>query len=180
MTRLAGLVIAALAVVDLSDVSLAGTLRPACEVQKSRAVSFRSAGAKDVLEVSVGPGPCLTARLTIVIRSDAGRVLYTYEQGFEQHVVHTEQDPLHLQAVPFVDRMLAEGVGTSATLPPWQVADAYEAEHMGMVLIDRATYERLRSMPLPLFWHPTYHEGWRSVVWDQAAGKTVTVVEGGS
>lgn len=149
-------------------------------MQKARAVSFRAPVSKDKLEVTVGPGPCATATLTIAIRSDAGRLLYLYQQNFEQHVVHTDQDPLHLQAVPFVDRMLAEGVGTSATLPPWQAPDAYEAEHMAMVLIDRAAYERLRRSPRPLFWHPTYHEGWRSVVWDQAAGKAITVVEGGS
>ena len=168
------------AVLVALGVGLAAVPGPSCQVQKARAVNFREPDSKDKLEVTVGPGPCATAMLTIAIRSDAGRLLYLYQQNFEQHVVHTDQDPLHLQAVPFVDRMLAEGVGTSATLPPWQAPDAYEAEHMAMVLIDRAAYERLRRSPRPLFWHPTYHEGWRSVVWDQAAGKAITVVEGGS
>lgn len=180
MMRLAEAMVVVVALMVVPGAGLAEPPGPACELQKSRAVSFRNTAAKDVLEVIVGPGPCLTATLTIAIRSDAGRLLYLYQQNFEQHVVHTDQDPLHLQAVPFVDRMLAEGVGTSATLPPWQAPDAYEAEHMAMVLIDRAAYERLRRSPRPLFWHPTYHEGWRSVVWDQAAGKAITVVEGGS
>lgn len=153
---------------------------PACEVHKSRAVSFRSAKASDVMDVAVSPGPCAQATLTITIRSDAGRVLYAYRQSFEQHVVHTDTDPLHLQAVPFVDRLIADGVDSSATLPPWQEPDAYEAQHAGVILIDRAAYERLRTSPRPLFSHPTYFEGWRSVVWDEAKGQAVTIIEGGS
>jgi hypothetical protein len=172
--------VAALVVAGGLAVAHAEAPGPSCEVRKAGGVSFRSATARDVLEVSVGPGPCATARLSIMIRSDGGRVLYDYAQGFAQHVVYTDQDPLHLQAVPFVDRLIADGVEMSDRLPPWQAPDAYEAEHLAMILIDRAAYERLRQVARPLFSHPTYHEGWRSVVWDEARGKSVTVVEGGS
>ncbi len=119
MMRVVGFVAVALAALFALGVGLAAVPGPSCQVQKARAVNFRAPGSKDKLEVTVGPGPCATAMLTIAIRSDAGRLLYLYQQNFEQHVVHTDQDPLHLQAVPFVDRMLAEGVGTSAMLPPW-------------------------------------------------------------
>lgn len=180
MMRMAGLAVAVAMVAGGLAVAFAEAPGPSCEVRKARGVSFRSAAARDVLEVTVGPGPCASARLSITIRSDGGRVLYDYEQGFEQHVVYTDQDPLHLQAVPFVDRLIADGVERSDRLPPWQAPDAYEAEHLAMILIDRAAYEHLRQVPRPLFSHPTYHEGWRSVVWDAAQGKAVTVVEGGS
>ena len=153
---------------------------PSCQVQKAREVSFRSAGAKDVLEVGVGTGPCEAATLTIVIRSDVGHILYAYVERFEQHVVHGDGDPLHAQAAAFVDGVLTNGVGSTADLPPWLPPDAYEKQHSGAVEVDRDVYERLRRNPRPMFSHPTYHEGWRSVVWDEKEGKSVTVVSGGT
>jgi hypothetical protein len=153
--------------------------QPNCQVQKAREVSFRNASAKDVLEVTVGTGPCAAATLTIVIRSDVGHILYSYVEQFEQHVVHSEQDPLHTKAVPFVDGLLQQGLGTTAELPPWLEPEAYEQKHAAEVQVTREEYERLRANPRPMFTHPTYHEGWRSMVWDEKEDEPMTVVTGG-
>jgi hypothetical protein len=152
---------------------------PNCQVQKAREIGFRSATAKDVLEIIVGTGPCETATLTIVIRSDVGHILYSYVEKFEQHVVHSEQDPLHTKPIAFVDDLLARGVGSTADLPPWLEPEAYEQKHAGEVQVSKEEYERLRANPRPMFTHPIYHEGWRSIVWDEKEDESLAIVSGG-
>lgn len=151
-----------------------------CAVQKARHVSFRSATAKDVMEVSIGAGPCDRATLTIVVRSDAGRVLYSYANPFEQHVVRTKDEPLAKEAERFVDDLLARGVESSGVLPPWLPPDDYEQKHAGAIHVTREAYESLRANPRPMLSHATYFEGWISVVYDETQRKTVTVVSGGT
>jgi len=142
-------------------------------MQKAREVSFRNATAKDVLEVSIGTGPCERATLTIVIRSDLGHILYSYVAPFKQHVADWYVPELDKEARRFVDGLISQGVESSASLPPW------EEEHAGHIDVSREVYEELRAKPRPMLSHPTYHEGWKSVVYDEKAGEAVVVVTGG-
>jgi len=150
-----------------------------CPMQKAREVSFRNATAKDVLEVSIGRGPCERATLTIVIRSDLGHILYSYVAPFKQHVADWYVPELDKEARSFVDGFISQGVESSANLPPWEEPDAYEQKHAGHVDVSREVYEELRAKPRPMLSHPTYHEGWKSVVYDAKAGEAVVVVTGG-
>jgi hypothetical protein len=45
--------------------------------------------------------------------------------------------------------------------------------------VPREVYEELRAKPRPMLNHPTYYEGWKSVVYDPQTGKTVEVLSGG-
>jgi hypothetical protein len=45
--------------------------------------------------------------------------------------------------------------------------------------VPREVYENLRARPRPMLSHPTYHEGWKSVVYDEKLGDSVVVVTGG-
>lgn len=159
--------------------SLAANPDLSCPMQKARAVSFRDAKAKDVLEVSIGTGNCERATLTIVIRSDLGHVLYSYVAPFKQHVADWYVPDLDKEAHRFVDGLLVRGLGSTADLPPWQEPDAYEAQHSSSIRVSREAYEALRAKPRPMMSHPTYHEGWTSVVYDPTTGESIEVVSGG-
>jgi len=150
-----------------------------CAMQKARDVSFRNATAEDVLEISIGTGPCERATLTIVVRSDLGHILYSYVAPFKQHVADWDVPELDKEARQFVDGLISQGVESTASLPPWEEPDAYEEKHAGRIEVSREVYEKLRAKPRPMMSHPTYHEGWKSVVYDERAGEAVVVVTGG-
>jgi hypothetical protein len=150
-----------------------------CPMQKARGVSFRDAAAKDVLEVSIGTGPCERATLTIVIRSDLGHIVYSYVAPFKQHVADWYVPDLDKEAHAFVDRLLERGIQSSADLPPWLEPEAYEMKNSAVIDVSREVYEELRAKPRPMLSHPTYYEGWKSVVYDRRIGESVVVVSGG-
>jgi hypothetical protein len=50
---------------------------------------------------------------------------------------------------------------------------------LGRILVPREVYEQVRTKPRPILDHATYHEGWRSVVYDEKTGEAVVVLEGG-
>lgn len=150
-----------------------------CHVYKSRAVSFQNATSPDVLEVGVGTGPCERATLTIVVRSDVGHVLYSYVAPFKRHIADWYVPDLDKEAHRFIDRLLERGVGSSADLPPWAEPEAYEEKNSAVISVTREAYEALRAKPRPMLTHPTYYEGWTSVVFDPQTGEAVVVVTGG-
>lgn len=153
---------------------------PTCHLHKSRDVSFRDATSKDVLEVSIGTGPCYAASLTIVIRSHLGEVLYSYLAPFKRHTATNWEDPLlHKEAVGFVYELIANGVGSSRDLPPYLEPNAYAEENSGEIKISRRDYEELRAKPRPMFEHANHYEGWQYVVYDKAKEEAIIVVMGG-
>jgi hypothetical protein len=153
---------------------------PTCHLHKSRDVSFRDATSKDVLEVSIGTGPCYAATLTIVIRSHLGEVLYSYVAPFKRHVATNWQDPsLRKDAIRFVDELIANGVGSSRDLPPYLEPSAYADENSGEIKISKQAYEELRLKPRPMFEHANHYEGWQYVIYDKAKEEAVIVVMGG-
>lgn len=154
---------------------------PSCSMQKAREVSFRNATSKDILEISIGTGPCYHATLTIVIRTrDEGQILYSYVQLFGQHVVEpSESKELIASAKFFVDDLLTRGMISTDTLPPWLPTEEYAENHQSTLNVTREVYEDLRKKPRPMFSHPTYHEGWKSVTFDEKASETIEVLSGG-
>lgn len=150
-----------------------------CHIHETRAVSFRDAQAKDVLEISIGTGPCETATLTIVIRvEDTGQILYSYNAPVRQHVV--ESTTLKDDAKMFVAGEIKSPLTLSSDLPPFTDTETYAEEHSAGIAIPKAEYEALRQKPRPVYSHPTYFEGWRSVVIDDTTGTAKVVVEGGT
>lgn len=176
------LLVAAIAAVGLAAVLFQSGAVPtdlSCPIQKARAVSFRDAAAADVMEVSIGTGPCERATLTIVIRSDLGHIVYSYVAPFKQHVADWYVPDLDKEAASFVNQLLERGIGSSADLPPWEEPEAYEQKHAGTIDVSREVYEDLRAKPRPMLSHPTYYEGWQYVVYDRRTGKSVVVLTGG-
>jgi hypothetical protein len=156
---------------------------PACAVQKARDVGFRSAAALDVLEVAVGPGPCHTASLTIILRAkDDGAILYSYVAPLRRQIGISPQDPEAFvqRAMAVVDEIAGNKLGSTADLPPWQEPNAYHSEHGAEVKISRQAYEALRKKPQPLFEHPNHYEGWQIVVYDAAKEEGVIILAGGA
>lgn len=150
-----------------------------CAMKKSSNVSFRTFSSKDVMELVVDGGPCNDAKLYIFIRTDKGEVLYKYEAPLEQHLV-IASDPISVEAQRFVDGVIKEGMLSTETLPPWKEPEAYKEEHLATIFLSKKAYESLRTNPRPMLSHPTYHEGWRVVVYDPKGRAATTVLEGGT
>jgi hypothetical protein len=93
---------------------------PECPLRRSAEVSFRTPGSHDVLEISIGAGPCYKATLTLVIREGrGGEILYSYVQRFKQHtVVGWDEPDLNEVAAEVVDRMISEPMRSTSSLPP--------------------------------------------------------------
>lgn len=178
------LVVAALAatIVHLALASAAAAAKayPGCHIHKSRDVGFRNTTSEDVLEVSIGTGPCYAATLTIVIRSKLGQVLYSYVAPFKRHTATNWKDPsLDKDATMFVEELIATGVSSSKRLPPYLEPRDYHDENSGEIKIPRQAYEALRTNPRPMFVHANHYEGWQYVVFDEAKQEAVIVVMGG-
>jgi hypothetical protein len=172
--------VATLLVLGHANAADAAKAYPSCHMHKSRDVSFRNGTSKDVLEVSIGTGPCYAATLTVVLRSHVGEVLYSYVAPFKRHTaIHWEDPDLGKEAARFVEELVANGVGSSASLPPYLDPSAYYEENYGEVRVPRQTYETLRGKPRPMFEHATHYEGWRYVVFDQTKGEAIIVLSGG-
>jgi hypothetical protein len=150
-------------------------------MHESKPVAFRNPTANDVLELAIGTGPCSVATLTIIVRhAESGQILYSYVERFEQHTVPAEDRDLLAEAKTFIAGELQTAMGKASELPPWLEPEAYEQEHQGSIMIEKAQYEALRATEQPLLSHPTYYEGWRMVVFDEKTGEAITVVEGGT
>lgn len=147
---------------------------PECHLHKTRVVSFANANSKDVLEVSIGTGVCYAATLSIVIRTERGIVLYSYVAPFKRHVAtYWEDSELPVDAAAFVDEVIAAGVGSTKTLPPWPESD-------DEILIPRQAYEALRAKPRPMFEHANHYEGWQTVIYDDVKEESVIILRGGA
>jgi hypothetical protein len=150
-------------------------------MHEAKPIAFRYPTAEDVLEVSIGTGPCSIATLSIVVRhAESGQILYSYVERFEQHTVPAEDRDLVAEAKTFIASELQTAMGPASELPPWLEPEAYEEKHQGSILIEKAQYEALRATEQPILSHPTYYEGWRLVFFDEKTGEAVTVIEGGT
>jgi hypothetical protein len=155
---------------------------PECHVHKSKEVGFQGASSKDVLEVSIGTGPCRVATLSIVVRTDSGVVLYSYAAEFSRHVPDGLNDAtLRGDAVTFVEGMFGPwGIASAAErLPPYEEPEAFEQKHFQSIAVTKAQYEELRSKGQPVLCHPTYHEGSQCVTFNKAENTAIVVMSGG-
>jgi hypothetical protein len=153
-----------------------------CHLHKSKEVGFQSASSKDVLEVSIGTGPCRVATLSIVVRTDSGVVIYSYVAEFSRHVPdELNEATLEGDAKAFVESMFdVWGVASAAErLPAYQEPDAFEKEHLQSITVPKAVYEELRRKGQPVLCHPTYHEGSQCVAFDKSENKAIVVMSGG-
>ena len=70
-------------------------------------------------------------------------------------------------------------IETTDSLPPWLPRDDYYEQHNNVIKVPQSTYEQLKRQKRPIFSHPTYHEGWRSLIYDPNTKKAQTLFEGG-
>lgn len=153
---------------------------PACHWHSSKPVHFANAKTNDTLEMSIGEGPCHAATLTIVVHSESGAVLYSYVSPLSQH---TSRQPSEFDlafAKEFLERSLQNAVVPASTLPEWEEPSAYFDHNFQEIQIAKARYVALRKTNRPILWHSTYHEGGRSVMYDEKNLKAVIVTQGGA
>jgi hypothetical protein len=153
---------------------------PECHLHRSNEVSFRDRGSKDVLEITIGTGPCYAATLTIVIRTDYGDVLYSYVAKFKQHTArHWESPTLPDDAREFVETSLSDAMRTTASLPPYGGEEGFFDAVEYQVDITEGDYQRLRAEDRPVLFHMTGYETWQYVVYDPRTRKSRIVAGGG-
>ncbi len=158
----------------------AGDPYPECHMHRSKPVSFKEHGSKDVLEISIGTGPCYAATLTIVVREESGDVLYSYVANFKRHTaVPWDVPDLAEVAREFVDRELADAMDTTASLPRYEGKEDHYEAHYEAIQVSEGEYERLRAEGRPMLSHENHYEGWQYVVYDPRLAKSVVIVTGG-
>jgi hypothetical protein len=154
---------------------------PTCHIHKSKDVHFQNGRSKDVLEVSIGTGPCYSATLSVIIRSEFGTVLYSYVAPFKRHVVtHWADRRLAADATNFVDDLVANGMRPTSELPVFQEPEDFNDETNGEIQVPRSVYEKLRLDRRSMIFHLTGYETWQYAFFDESAEKSVIVIIGGS
>lgn len=156
--------------------SVATEASPECHVHRSREIGFRERDSKDVLEISIGTGPCYAATLAIVIRTEFGELLYSYVAPWKRHRAVNWQDPdLPDVAREFVEDSLVDAADNTASLPPY--GDIETEMFNPSVGIAESDYEALRSEGRPMLFHLTGYEVWQYVVYDprEKAAKVIVV-----
>lgn len=151
---------------------------PSCHLHRTRDVSFRTNDSKDVLEISIGDGPCNRATLAIVVRTEEGEVLYSYIAPFLRHTASSDEN-LSKIAETFVDRTITNAMQSTTNLPPFLESEAYYEKHNGVIIVARTEYEKLRRKARPMLYHLNYYEGWQYIVYDEKTNKSQIILEGG-
>lgn len=149
-----------------------------CHLHRTKDVSFRAKDSEDVLEVSIGNGPCHSATLTIVVRTEQGEIVYSYIAPFLRHIATSDED-LSKVAEAFVGRAIAGAMQSTTSLPPFLEPEAYYEKHDGAISITRTEYEMLRWKARPMLYHLNYYEGWQYIIYDEKTQKSRIIVEGG-
>lgn len=153
---------------------------PECHVQRSALVAFSSPKAHDTLSISIQGAPCYNGTAIITIKSKTGAVLYRHQQPFKQLTATQWDDPeLDRDAESFVKWTVEKGMNLVSELPSWAEPEAFYEENSTSIAISREEYERLRTLKQPIFYHQTYYEGGRHLVYDPTTKKTVVALEGG-
>ena len=152
---------------------------PACQHSVTRQIAFTSPQAKERLTVSIGPGACHSAQLSIVVASVQGKVLYRYLAPFKKHVAVQWNDP----DLPEVARKFADDTSSRALVPrselpvpkPQGEMDEGDAE----LMVPAPVFKRLVSSGQPMLYHPTHYEGGQYVVFDPATRSARGVAQWG-
>ncbi len=137
-----------------------------CHYAVSRTLPFTSAASRDRLTVSISRGPCVSAKLSIVVVSSRGNVLYRYVAPFKQHVATDWDSPdLVKDAHRFVEDTASHALVPRDELPkPKPPGQAEDTDPELKVPAD--VYQRLISSGQPMIEHDTYYEGGRYVMFD--------------
>jgi|CXWL01.1.fsa_nt_gi hypothetical protein len=164
---------------DVPNTPQRGKIYPACHVHKTKAVHFANATSKDILEISVGTGPCYAATLTIVVRTEYGEILYSYVDHFKKHIVTHWSEVDVEEATNYLDKELKNATYPASQLPKWEELEDYYENNYQTVQIPKAQYEALIKSNARVLSHLTYYEGWRTVTYDEKSKKAVIVTDGG-
>lgn len=150
-----------------------------CQYSVSRQIPFAAPTAQDRLTVSIGPGPCYLARLTITVTSDQGKLLYSYTSPLSPHIDMDIKHPeLAKEARRFADDTVTYTLVRKNDRPvPKARPVAEEGDPIFKVPLD--IYKRLMARGQPMLYHSTYYEGGQYVVFDPEIGKARVVAEAG-
>ena len=156
--------------------SLAG---PSCRFSVRRQIPFSSPTAQDRLTVSIGAGPCHSARLSFVVTSAQGGVLYRYVAPFKRHVSTPWDDP----ELPRIARQFVDDTALGALVPKTELpsakpeSDAEDAD--GMLAVPAPVFQRLIGSGQPMLYHPTSYKGGQYVVFDPVTRSARVVLRRG-
>jgi hypothetical protein len=153
---------------------------PPCKYSAKRTVAFYSANSRDQLTVSIGSGACHSAKLTIVVTSDKGKVLYRYDGPFKRHTAVSWDDrELPNVAREFVEQTLKLAVVEPAELPKATPRSKMTDDDVYELALTEAKMKGLLAAGQPVLYHDTYYEGGQFVTYDPAIGKSRVVIRWG-
>ena len=152
-----------------------------CKIVKERVVSFSSQAQSDKIKIKIIGKTCKQAKLNITVINQKGVVLYKFEAPFEQYIVgYREDSQIYEDAISYADVILESAIwGQSASLPEWKSETEFYNENSTSVVVGQEIYKKYREQNIPVFWHPTYYEGGRHIVYDKNKKKCVILLDGG-
>lgn len=156
------------------------TLAPSCNIIKKEKLHFSSKNKKDTVIVSIVGKLCSKAVFTFRILDNDGNELYKYTAPFSQLTAISTDDLEQKYAEGLVkDTLEKEGYLNSSNLPPYAPPQEFNEKYFNVVAIPREQYEKFRKKFNPLLSHSTHYESWVYLVYDDATGKVIIIMEGG-
>lgn len=148
---------------------------------KEHLIPFSSEAPSDLLKINISGKTCRQAKLKITVFNQNGTEIYKFESPFEQYIVgDRDESQINEDAVNYADSILKSAIwGKSASLPEWKSKDEFYDKNSTSVVVDQETYKKYREQNIPVFWHPTYYEGWRHIVYDKEKKVSVILLDGG-
>jgi hypothetical protein len=157
----------------------ASAAEESCESRVTRDIPFTSHTSRDTLVVAIGPGACHSAEFTIIVRTAAGKVIYTYAAPFKRHTATQWDDPeLPEEARKFVVDTATNALVPDAEIPQPKPRDQ-TAESEAELTVPAAVFRRLVGAKQPMLYHPTYYEGGQYVQFDPVARRARVVARWG-
>lgn len=149
-----------------------------CHMHKTWQINFRNFEYKDVVELSVPPGPCETVVMTLIVRSDDGEdIYYMYGRRFAPHVTFDTEDPnFHKFIEPYLKNLHTHMQKNSKMLPKYHKQDA--ANGLIKLHVSLKEYRSLRRQHIPLFYHLVSHDRWQYVRYDAKKRRARVIVSG--
>ncbi|MGA0613114.1 hypothetical protein [Caldimonas sp. KR1-144] len=139
---------------------------PPCQYSSSRRIPFASPTSNDRLTVSIGSGACHSAKLSFVVVSATGRVLYAYVAPFKKHTATQWDDPsLPEEAREFVNDLTSRALVPRNQFPTPKPEDQ-TLEGEATLTVPQGVFKRLVLKGQPMLYHPTYYEGGQYVMFD--------------
>ena len=154
-----------------------------CQLETVANVFYSSSTLRDEITVSVQGSSCKSSDASIIITDASGNTEYRFENQLAEFAVGSgdlSEAEMRSFGQKLIDSIIPTApLHTSSTLRPYQ-AGPYQPDPFSNeeIIVDEATYKRLRFADVPVFMHSTSQERWTYIVYDSSQARSLEIVRG--